>query len=608
MERFPGPSDSQALPTVRMNFRRIFDILHYQQAKYPQKAALCQRRERGWVHYSTEECLGIIDRLSCGLLRLGLTRGDRTAMMVSAGSPLWYFFDFALQQTGIVVVPLHDTLMAQDVAYILKDARVRLCIVSGEAQYRKVLQAQAGMPGLQHIFSFEEMDGVPHWETLLAQPPAQESATLASLKSSIAETDLATLLYTSGSTGRPKGVMLTHANIVSNIKSLLTLVPVNHRKQALSFLPLSHIFERVVGYLYMAAGTSVWFARSMDHFPADVLEVRPHFFTAVPRVLEKMQERVIESRQGKGFWGKKMLGWALACGQNFDPLEKLSPVFWLRHQFLDLFVYRHWRRMLGGRVEGIVVGAAALQPRLARLLCAAGIPAREGYGLTETSPVVAFNRFEPGLYRFGAVGIPIPGVEVKIDRPNENGEGEILVRGPNVMTGYFNQPEETAAALDPDGWLRTGDVGKFVNRRFLKITGRKRDFFKTTSGKFVAPLKVENQLQSSHFIKQSMVLGLNQPYVAALIVPNFDALETWCSENNVHWTAPQFMALNPKVRKFMENQIEELNQPLEPHERVRRFTLLHEEWTAENGTLTLTMKLMRDVLEKKFEKEIGELF
>ena len=591
-----------------MNFHRIFDILPYQQAKYPQKAALSERRKGDWVKYSTEECLGIIARLSCGLLRLGLTRGDRAALMVSAGSPLWYFFDFALQQTGVVVVPLHDTLVPQDVAYILKDAGVQVCIVSGAAQYRKVMQAKAGVPSLQHIFSFEKMDGVPYWETLLARPTAQESTNIAALKDSIAETDLATLLYTSGSTGRPKGVMLTHANIVSNIKSLLTLVPVNHRKTALSFLPLSHIFERVVGYLYMAAGASVWFARSMGHFPVDVLEVRPHFFTAVPSVLEKMQERVLENRRSKGFWGKKILGWALACGQNFDPLEKLSPVFWLRHQLLDLFVYRHWRRMLGGRVEGIVVGAAALQPKLARLLCAAGIPVREGYGLTETSPVVAFNRFEPGLYRFGTVGIPIPGVEVKIDQPDECGEGGILVKGPNVMQGYHNLPEETAAVLGSDGWLRTGDAGKFVHRRFLKITGRQRDFFKTTSGKFVAPLKVELQLQSSPFIKQSIVVGLNRPYVAALIVPNFEALETWCRENNVHWTAPQFMALNPRVLKFMSSQIEELNEPLEPHERVRRFALLHEEWTPENGGLTLTMKLMRDVLVKKFEKEIEELF
>lgn len=591
-----------------MNFRRLFDILPYQQAKYPQPAALSEHGADGWVHYSTGECLNIIDQLSCGLLRLGLARGDKAALLARGGSPLWYFFDFALQQIGVVVVPLHATLQDRDIAYILKDAGAHICVVSSRDLCQKVVAAQASVPALRHVFSFEKTEEVPYWETLLAHPTAEEAARLKALKDSVEESDLATLLYTSGSTGRPKGVMLTHANIVSNIKSLLSLVPVSHKKQALSFLPVSHIFERMVGYLYMAAGTSVWYASGIDHFIEEVQQVRPHFITVVPRVLEKMYERVLEFRDNSGFWGRKILNWALACGQNFDPLEKLSPVFWLRHQLLDMLVFRWWRRMLGGRIEGIVVGAAALQPRLARLLCAAGIPTREGYGLTETSPVVAFNRFEPGLYRFGTVGIPLPGVEVRIDQPGENGEGEILVRGPNVMAGYHHLPEETAAAFAPGGWLRTGDMGLFVHRRFLKITGRKRDFFKTTSGKFVAPLKVENQLQSSHFIKQSMAVGLNQPYVAALIVPNFEALETWCRENNVHWTAPQFMALNPKVLKFMESKIEELNGALEPHERVKKFTLLHEDWTPENGTLTLTMKLMRDVLKKKFEKEIKAMF
>ena len=402
--------------------------------------------------------------------------------------------------------------------------------------------------------------------------------------------------------------MLTHRNIVSNIKSILTLVPVNYRMDALSFLPLSHIFERMVTYLYMAAGTTVWYSDSVEAILADLQEVRPHFFTAVPRILEKMHDHALEERQRRGTLGRKVFDLAIAWGKNYDPLEKLSPVYWLRHQLFNLLVYRRWRQAVGGRVQGIVCGAAALQVPLAKLLCAAGIPVREGYGLTETSPVVAFNHFEPGLYRHGTVGIPIPGMEVKIDRPDEQGEGEILVKGPNVMTGYLNQPAETAAVFTEDGWLRTGDSGHFERRRFLKITGRKRDFFKTSSGKFVAPQRVESHLLESLYIRQVMVTGINQPCVSALIVPDFPALERWCEENGVHWTAPQFMALNPRVLKFMETVIGELNESLEPHERVKKFTLLHEEWTPQRGELTLTMKLARQVIGEKFSKEIEEMY
>jgi long-chain acyl-CoA synthetase len=588
-----------------MNFQRLFDILPYQRAKYPKEKALAHRQSSRWKTFSTQECIETIDRLSTGLLRLGLKSGDRAAILAHCGSPVWHFVDLALQQTGVVVVPIHATVLGKDLAFILEDAAIRCCFVSNREMLEKVSSATAGA---MEVFSFEKIQDVRHWEELLASPTPAETEALEALKTSIPDVALATVIYTSGTTGLPKGVMLTHRNIVSNIKAILTLVPVNYRMDALSFLPLSHIFERMVTCLYMAAGTSVWYSESPDAAFEDMRDVRPHFFTAVPRILEKMHDQAQEERSKLGALGRKIFDQALAWGKNYDPLEKLSPVFWLRHQLFDWLVYRRWRRMLGGRVEGIVVGAAALQVPLAKLLCAAGIPTREGYGLTETSPVVAFNHFEPGLYRHGTVGIPIPGMEVKIDTPDEQGEGEILVKGPNVMSGYLNQPEETAAVFTEDGWLRTGDAGCFEQRRFLKITGRKRDFFKTSSGKFVAPQRVELHLQQSPFIRQVMVTGVNQTYPSALIVPDFTALELWCREHGVHWTAPQFMALNPKVMKFMESVIEELNESLEPHERVKKFTLLHEEWTPQNGELTFTMKLARQVIGEKFSKEIEEMY
>ena len=588
-----------------MDFQRLFDILPYQQAKYPKKKALAGRQGSGWKTFTTSECLETIDRLSIGLLRLGFQAGERAAILAHCGSPEWNFLDMALQQTGVIVVPIHSTAVNRDVAYIFEDAAIRCCFASNQEMLEKANEATAGT---MEVFTFEKTANAKHWEKLLVTPTPKELEELEDLKAGIPDAALATVIYTSGTTGLPKGVMLTHHNIVSNIKAILTLVPVNYRMDALSFLPLSHIFERMVTCLYMAAGTTVWYSNSVEAAFEDMQEVRPHFFTTVPRVLEKMHDQAMEERRSKGPLGRKIFDMAMAWGKNYDPLEKLSPIFWLRHQLLDWLVYRRWRQALGGRVEGIVVGAAALQVPLAKLLCAAGIRTREGYGLTETSPVVAFNHFEPGLHRFGTVGIPIPGMEVKIDKPNEQSEGEILVKGPNVMAGYLNRPEETAAVFTEDGWLRTGDSGCFEQRRFLKITGRKRDFFKTSSGKYVAPQRIELLLQQSPFIRQIMVIGINRPYPSALIVPDFPALEQWCGENGVHWTAPQFMALNPRVLKFMESIIEELNESLEPHERVRKFTLLHEEWTPGSGELTFTMKLAREAIGEKFSKEVGEMY
>ncbi|HEB62092.1 MAG TPA: long-chain fatty acid--CoA ligase, partial [Bacteroidetes bacterium] len=461
---------------------------------------------------------------------------------------------------------------------------------------------------LEKIFSIEKIDQVAHWTSLQAKPTEAKTAEIEKIKSSIREDDLVSIIYTSGTTGHPKGVMLSHKNIVSNIKSIIPLIPINHEKKALSFLPISHIFERMINYTYMATGASVHYAEKTDKIVENLNEIKAHYFATVPKLLEQMYDSILDTAAQKGVLQKRIISWAINLAMNYQEYKKRSVFEWIQHRVADILVYRKWRNLLGGNVEGIIVGAAALRPELGRLFSAAGIHTREGYGLTETSPVLSVNRFEPGGFRFGTVGIAVPGVEIKIENQNEEGEGEIVVRGPNIMMGYYLLPEETKKVLDQDAWFNTGDIGKIVHKHFLQITDRKKDIFKTSSGKYIAPQVLENKLRTSHYILQSMIIGFNRPFVTALIVPNFAALKIWCKTNGVHWTAPQFMVINPKVMELMTKIIEEINQDLTHHKKIKNFHLLHEEWSVETQEFTPTQKIKRAYLLKKFEKEIKAMY
>lgn len=599
-----------------MDFTRLFEILEYQQLRYPLPVSMAGRDAAGWHTVDTAACLAQRDRLSAALLRNGLYKGDRIGILAHCGSPQWVIADAAMLQTGMIPVPIHTTARPEELAHIARDAGLRACFVSNDAMLERIT---ASGIDFHFIFSFEQRDRMPvghpvavvSWDELQHEPAPQELEKIRYIRDGIGENDLATLLYTSGTTGQPKGVMLTHANIVSNVKSVLAIVPVGPDVTAISFLPMSHIFERMVTYVYQAAGTPVWFADAVENLPRLLPEVRPHIMTAVPRILERMHERLQEERNRSGWLKRRILDWALALGERFpySGERAMPPDYLFKRLVARVLVYRHWKKRMGGRIRYIAVGSAALQPRLGRLFSAAGIDVREGYGLTETSPVIAFNRFEPGGVHFGTVGIAAPGVELRIAEPDEAGEGEIEVRGPNVMSGYYGLPEETAQRFSADGWFKTGDLGRIEFKRFLRVTGRKSEIFKTTTGKFVAPAFVEQQLLLSPFISQVMVTGLNKPFAGALIVPNFTILEEWCRANRVHWTSPQFMVLNPKVEKLFRQEIERINdERLGPIEKVRVFQLLHEPWTADNGLLTPTLKLRREVLSKQFAPEIDKMF
>ena len=591
-----------------MDFRRLFDIFPYQQSKYPQKISLAQKKGLKWVSYSTKECIQQIESVSAGFLDLGLKKGDKIGIMTHIGSPEWNFLDMGALQIGLVVVPIHSSISQEHLEFILNQAAIKYCIVSNRELYERLVAAKDNAKGLKGIFTLEKLPDILGWENLVKVPTEKHLEAFQGLRAAIHEDDLATIIYTSGTTGDPKGVMLSHKNIVSNIKSTIALIPVTCDKRTFSFLPMSHIFERMVTYTYMAVGASLYYGNPREPLMESLQEVKPHYFSAVPRLLEKLHDGILEEATERSAFSRKIIQWAIRLGKRYKGRKAMPLGYYFKSIFADLLIFRRWRRELGGKLEGIVVGAAPLMPDLGRLFSAAGIEVREGYGLTETAPVISLNRFEPGGVRFGTVGIPIPGVEVRIDDPDEDGEGEVVVKGPNVMMGYYADEATTQAVLDEEGWFRTGDVGKFVHKRFLQITDRKKDIFKTSVGKYVAPMAIENHLKTSIYIEQAILIGYKRPYLTVLIYPSFSMLKAWCKDNNVHWTAPQYMVINPKVVQLFEEEMEQLNASLQSYQNVKKFHLFFRELAEETGELTATLKLRRPIIKERFAKEIEIMY
>lgn len=570
----------------------IHDIPYYQKEKYPDDKALSTKEDRGWFHLSTQEICDQIDRLSYGLSQK-FKEARNIGIYAQYGTPYWNIIDFAIMKAGHVSVPIHGNASQSDVRHILKDADLQLIFILNTLEL-------AFLPKEIEVYSMERIGEAPHYSLLF-----MESANHA-LKQ-IDPHQLATIVYSSGSTGLPKGVMLSHHNIISNIKSVISLLPIHHRHVTVSYLPLSHIFERVATYTFMTVGASIFYVKDPRKLLPHIQEIRPHFMTSVPRVLEKVYDNIYNGIKTSGPIKKKIIRWALASSkkarkQSTNPLRRLELLI------CDLLVFRRWRRLLGGRLQGLIVGAAAMPAHISQLFYDAGILVREGYGLTETSPIVSFNRFEAGGNQFGTVGIPIPSVHVKIINSNENGDGEIAVKGPNVMLGYYKNETLTSEVIDSDGYLHTGDIGKFVNKRFLQITDRKKNIFKTSSGQYVAPQVIENTLRIKNMIDQAMIIGFQKPFITALIIPNFTLLEQWCTENKIHWTAPQYMVIHPKVVGLYQKLIDKVNEDLKRHEAIRKFHLLHEEWSVATGEYTPTLKFKRKVILDKFAREIVGMY
>ncbi|GEP98951.1 AMP-dependent synthetase/ligase [Chitinophaga cymbidii] len=564
-----------------------------------------------WKPYSTQEVQEIVNRLSAGLLSLGVSGNDGTAEgadkigIISNNRPEWVFTDLAVQQTGAILVPLYPTTNPLEIKFILNDAAVKYMFVSSTELLEKIRDLQKDIPSLQHIYAFEEIPGADHWSKVTNLATDELLQRVEENKAKISEEQVATIIYTSGTTGTPKGVMLTHRNIVSNVFFSKASFPFPDApdQKVLSFLPLNHIFEKMCTYIYLFSGISTYYAESLDKIADNLREVRPDGFTTVPRLLEKVYEKIMSKGNELTGIKRSLFFWAVALGKKYD--NNISGGLWYNLQLAiaNKLIFSKWREALGGRITFIVTGGAACQENLLRIFNAARVPVYEGYGPTENSPVISVNRrYPPGGTMFGTTGPVIEGVELKFTE-----EGEICVKGPSVMKGYFKRPDLTAETVI-DGWLHTGDIGQLVNGKFLKITDRKKELFKTSGGKYVAPQPIENKCKESPFIEQLMVVGNERKFVSALIVPSFAMLKRWMSQNNIPFTTNEEAVKQPEVIAMYEKVVDRYNSTFNHVEQIKKFVLMPHEWGVETGEMTPKLSLKRKAILEKYKDEIEKIY
>lgn len=576
------------------SIQRVFDLIVHNKSSFSGRGFVNGKHDGKWVQYSVDQFSEKVNALSRSLIQAGLGKGSRVAIM-SPNRVEWNICDFAIMQIGAYQIPLYPTLPDNDIRFILTDAEITMVFVADEALYKRVSAVAETLSQPIEIFTFDEVPGVRNWNSLLTSKP---SVDIQPYRDAVTADDILTIIYTSGTTGTPKGVMLTHSNLVNNIIYSAVIFP-PEVKSVLSFLPLSHIFERMIVYLYMYLGVSIYYAASMDTIVADIQDIKPNGFSCVPRLLEKIYDKIME--KGKALTGIKRLlfFWSVGLAENYD----INKNWWYRIQLsiARVLVFKKWQKGLGGNIVVIVSGGAALNPRLCRILWAAGMQVFEGYGLTETSPVITVNH--RGNAMFGTVGVPIEGVEVKIAE-----DGEILTRGHNVMKGYYKRDDLTAETIDSEGWLHTGDIGELLNGRYLKITDRKKEIFKTAGGKYIAPQMLENKFKESPFIEQIMVLGENRKLPAALIVPAFSLLKSWCEKKGIPYNDIDEVLKNPLVLDKYKRVTEEANKDFGRWEQVKIFALLNHDWSIEGGEFTPKLSLKRKVILEKNKEIIEKIY
>jgi len=584
---------------------RLFDCIEWHLERGATHTVMAAKEDGIWKEYSLEELSETVNKLSAGLLKMGLGNGDNTPegrdkiAVIAKNRPEWLMLDLAVQQIGAVLTPVYPTISQSELEFILQDAQVKVIFVNDKKLAEKVNVMRTNLPDLQEIFSFDKTENIKHWKDILSED-ADCLLKLKQVSAQIQYEDLATIIYTSGTTGKPKGVMLSHKNIVSNVIGSMPCFPPGNR--ALSFLPMNHIFERMVTYLYLYKGVSIFYAESLDTIAENLREVKPNMFTTVPRLLEKVYENIM--LKGSELTGLKrnLFYWAHSLAEKFE-INKRHGVFYnIQLRLANKIIFSKWREGLGNELNAIITGGAACQVKLIRIFTAAKIVVMEGYGLTETSPVISVNRYDEENRMFGTVGPLINGVQVKIAA-----DGEILCKGPNIMMGYYKRPDLTEESME-DGWYKTGDIGMMIDNKFLKITDRKKEMFKTSGGKYVAPIVVELKLKESPFIENIMLVGEGEKYVGALIIPSFNNLKDWAKGKNITFTSNDELLKDEKVKKLYKTEVEHYNTQFNHVEQIKKFELLPQDWSIETGEMTPKLSLKRKVIMEKYKDAVKRIY
>ncbi|MBI2258288.1 MAG: long-chain fatty acid--CoA ligase [Flavobacteriia bacterium] len=582
--------------------KRLFDIPLKQLKDYPKKDMFVSKVKGNWEAISTQDFMSQVNDYSRALHSFGITPNDKVAI-ISNNRVEWNLLDIAILQIGAIVIPVYPNISTKDYIYILNDAEVKLCFVGTEELYEKINEIKPQILSLEKLYCFDQSEKYPHYSEMLLHKDKVEQRQIEELKANVRTEFLATIIYTSGTTGNPKGVMLSHSNIISNVLGCEERIPADNKSRVLTFLPVCHIYERTLHYLYMYLGCSIYFVESMDTIGDNIREIKPHVFTAVPRLIEKVYDKIIAKGEELKGIKKILFFWAVKIAEQYDVKGK-SFFYRLKLKIASKLIFSKWREALGGEVKAIASGSAALQARLARIFLAAGIPVLEGYGLTETSPVVSVNCLKKGIM-IGTVGPLLNNVKVKIAS-----DGEILVKGPNVMMGYHKQEELTKEVLEPDGWFHTGDIGEIIEEKFLKITDRKKEIFKTSGGKFIIPQAMENKFKESRFIEQVMIIGENQKFPAALIVPNFAFVKDWAKRKGLDFSTltNREISLKENVEQRIMEEVELFNKEYGHWEQIKKIKLLPAEFTIEENDLTPTLKLKRKIILEKNKHLVNEIY
>jgi long-chain acyl-CoA synthetase len=584
---------------------RTFDILERYLKEFPRKDALGGKSDGEWNTYSTSEYVEKSHQFAMGLMALGLKKGDKVAT-VTTNRPEWNFADMGIAMTGLVHVPIYPTIGEDEYKYILHHAEVKILIIGDQKLYEKIYPVTKLLTHIEQVYTFEQVVGAKFYEEILDLGKSKKGeleSKLEELKKSIQPEDLATIIYTSGTTGVPKGVMLTQKNLVSNFVAHSKMHNLGKDHHVISFLPLCHVYERSVNYHFQYKGMGIYYVGNLSQIVAAIKEIKPHMFNSVPRLLEKVYDGFIT--KGKELTGvkKSLYFWAMDLTRHFEYNKKYGPLLSMKIKIADKLIYSKWRAALGGNIVYVVSGGAALQPRIARVLGMAKMLNLEGYGLTETSPVIAVNNPTSGEMKIGTVGAVLEGFEVKIAE-----DGEILCKGPGVMKGYYKAQDLTDEVIDKDGWFHTGDIGVFEDGKFLKITDRKKEIFKLSGGKYIAPQMIENKLKASELIEQVMVIGANEKFASALVSPSFPLLHDWCAEHKIHFENNKELIRIPEVIEKIQKEVQIINKTLGSHEQISRIRLVCDEWTPATGELSPTLKLRRSIVASKYQHLIDDIY